>query len=77
MVRPGITGWAQVNGGKLLTVAEKNALDEWYIRNASLGLDLKIVAKTVLFMLRGERLNAETAEPEDRPKRHRRAAHGS
>jgi lipopolysaccharide/colanic/teichoic acid biosynthesis glycosyltransferase len=77
MVRPGITGWAQVNGGKLLTVAEKNALDEWYIRNASLELDLKIVAKTVLFMLRGERLNAETAEPEDRPKRHRRAAHGS
>jgi lipopolysaccharide/colanic/teichoic acid biosynthesis glycosyltransferase len=77
MVRPGITGWAQVNGGKLLTVEEKNALDEWYIRNASLGLDLKIVAKTVLFMLRGERLNAETTEIADRPKRQRRAAHGS
>ena len=35
MVRPGITGWAQVNGGKLLTPEEKNALDEWYVRNAS------------------------------------------
>lgn len=62
MVRPGITGWAQVNGGKLLTPEEKNALDEWYVRNASLWLDLKIVAMTILFMLGGERRHAETAE---------------
>lgn len=54
-VRPGITGWAQVNGGKLLSPAEKNALDEWYIRNASVWLDLKIVGKTIMFMLTGER----------------------
>ena len=54
-VRPGITGWAQVNGGKLLSPAEKNALDEWYIGNASFWLDLRIVGKTVLFMLSGER----------------------
>lgn len=55
MVRPGITGWAQVNGGNLLTAAEKNKLDEWYIRNASFWLDLKIVAKTVFVIFRGER----------------------
>jgi lipopolysaccharide/colanic/teichoic acid biosynthesis glycosyltransferase len=54
MVRPGITGWAQVNGGKLITPEEKNALDEWYVRNASLWLDLKIVGKTIVFMFGGE-----------------------
>ena len=35
-VRPGITGWAQIKGGTLLTSEEKHQLDEWYIRNASL-----------------------------------------
>jgi lipopolysaccharide/colanic/teichoic acid biosynthesis glycosyltransferase len=55
MVRPGITGWAQVNGGKLITPEEKNALDEWYVRNASLCLDLKIIGKTIVFMLGGEK----------------------
>jgi lipopolysaccharide/colanic/teichoic acid biosynthesis glycosyltransferase len=54
MVRPGITGWAQVNGGKLITPEEKNELDEWYVRNASFWLDLKIIGKTILFMLAGE-----------------------
>ena len=58
MVRPGITGWAQVNGGKLLTPEEKNALDEWYVRNASFWLDVKIVGMTALFMLGGERSHA-------------------
>ena len=33
-VRPGVTGWAQVCGGRLISVDEKNALDEWYIRHA-------------------------------------------
>jgi lipopolysaccharide/colanic/teichoic acid biosynthesis glycosyltransferase len=54
MVRPGITGWAQVNGGKLITPEEKNELDEWYVRNATFWLDLKIVGKTILVMLSGE-----------------------
>jgi len=39
---PGISGWAQVNGAKLVTTEEKQKLDEWYVRNASLWLDLKI-----------------------------------
>jgi len=63
MVRPGITGWAQVNGGKSITPGEKNALDEWYVRNASFWLDLKIIGKTALFMLRGE---SSHVEPETR-----------
>ena len=59
MVRPGITGWAQVNGGKSITPGEKNALDEWYVRNASFWLDLKIIGKTALFMLSGESSHTE------------------
>jgi lipopolysaccharide/colanic/teichoic acid biosynthesis glycosyltransferase len=59
-VRPGVTGWAQVCGGRLISVDEKNALDEWYIRHASLGLDLAILARTGVMLLTGERRN-ETA----------------
>ena len=54
-VRPGITGWAQVNGGNLVTVNEKTALDEWYIHNASLWLDLRIAGLTIRFLFTGER----------------------
>jgi len=54
-VRPGITGWAQINGGTLLSPTEKEALDVWYIRNASLWLDLRIIGLTVLTLLHGER----------------------
>jgi lipopolysaccharide/colanic/teichoic acid biosynthesis glycosyltransferase len=60
MVRPGITGWAQVNGGKLITPEEKSALDEWYVRNASLWIDLKIIGKTILFMFGGESRHTRT-----------------
>jgi lipopolysaccharide/colanic/teichoic acid biosynthesis glycosyltransferase len=54
-VRPGITGWAQIHGGNLVTTEEKGALDEWYIRHASLWLDLKIALLTVRFCVTGER----------------------
>jgi len=59
MVRPGITGWAQVNGGALLLPAEKEALDEWYIRDASPAFDLRIVAVTALSLIRGDRRSAQ------------------
>jgi lipopolysaccharide/colanic/teichoic acid biosynthesis glycosyltransferase len=55
MVRPGITGWAQVNGGTLITPIEKDKLDEWYIRNASLWLDLRILLMTVRVIFGRER----------------------
>lgn len=54
-VRPGITGWAQVNGGTLLLPKEKAALDEWYIRHASLWLDLRIIGMTFFCLVRGDR----------------------
>ena len=60
MVRPGITGWAQVNGGKLISPESKNAFDAWYVSNASVWLDLQIIGKTIVFMLGGERRHART-----------------
>jgi lipopolysaccharide/colanic/teichoic acid biosynthesis glycosyltransferase len=56
-MRPGLTGWAQVNGGQILGPAEKHALDLWYLRHASLALDLRILWLTLLVVVRGERLN--------------------
>jgi len=54
-VRPGLTGWAQVCGGKLISVDEKRALDEWYIRNASFKLDAIIALRTLGMLLIGDR----------------------
>lgn len=56
-VRPGLTGWAQVNGNTLLSDEDKIALDLWYIKNRSLWIDLVILARTVGVALRGERFN--------------------
>ncbi|MGD9657918.1 MAG: sugar transferase [Methylocystis sp.] len=58
LVRPGITGWAQLNGGRTVTAKEKDALDIWYIRHASFWLDLKIAANTLLIAVTGEKMNA-------------------
>jgi lipopolysaccharide/colanic/teichoic acid biosynthesis glycosyltransferase len=55
--RPGLTGWAQVNGGTKLSPVDKMALDVWYIRNQSLTLDLQIVLRTIAFLFRGEQVN--------------------
>src|SRR5262249_57083799 len=55
-VRPGLSGWAQVCGGKLINIDEKAALDEWYIRHASLWRDLSIVVRTTgMLLLTGDR----------------------
>lgn len=58
-VAPGLTGWAQINGGKLVSAEEKNSLDEWYVQNASLRLDAEIVWRTFLTVLRGDRRNED------------------
>ena len=53
LVRPGLTGWAQVNGRNALSWEEKFALDTWYVDNISLGLDLRILWRTAGRVLRG------------------------
>lgn len=57
-VRPGITGWAQVNGRNAISWDEKFGLDVWYVRNRSLGLDLKILAMTLAQVLRRHGISA-------------------
>ena len=58
LVRPGLTGWAQVKAGRDVSAANKAALDVWYVRNASLALDLAILAQTVRMLIVGERVSA-------------------
>lgn len=53
-VKPGITGWAQVNGRNELTWDEKFELDVWYVDNRNLALDLRILMMTVLKVIKRE-----------------------
>lgn len=53
-VRPGITGWAQVNGRNAISWEQKFALDIWYVENQSLWLDVKILFLTVLKVFKRE-----------------------
>ncbi len=62
LVRPGLTGWAQVVGGRDISPEDKAALDVWYVRNASLALDIEIVARTVPMVLLGERISRPLIE---------------
>lgn len=57
-VRPGITGWAQINGRNALTWEEKFKLDVWYVDNKSFWLDLKILLLTVKKVFMREDINA-------------------
>jgi sugar transferase EpsL len=56
-VKPGITGWAQVNGRNALSWEQKFELDVWYVHHQSFWLDLKILWLTLLKALRGEGIN--------------------
>jgi len=56
-VKPGITGWGQVNGRNAITWEEKFALDVWYVDHLSFGLDLKIIALTIWKILKREGIN--------------------
>jgi lipopolysaccharide/colanic/teichoic acid biosynthesis glycosyltransferase len=65
-VRPGITGWAQINGRNAISWSEKFKLDVWYVDNKSLWLDLKVLFLTVKKVLVKDGISAEghvTVEP--------------
>jgi len=55
-VKPGITGWAQVNGRAGIPWEERIELDVWYVDNRSLALDLRILARTARLLLTGHGL---------------------
>jgi sugar transferase EpsL len=53
-VRPGLTGWAEVNGRNALSWEDRFRLDVWYVDHVSLALDLRILASTLLKVVTGE-----------------------
>lgn len=65
-VRPGLTGWAQINGRNALSWEEKFKLDIWYVDNGSLLLDLWILVLTVVKVFRREGISAEGSATAER-----------
>lgn len=65
-VRPGVTGWAQINGRNTLSWPEKFALDIWYVDHRSFLLDLRIIARTIGKVIRRDGISAagEATMPE-------------
>lgn len=53
-IKPGITGWAQINGRDMLSVDEKARLDGYYVENMGLAMDCKCFFKTIQYVLKGE-----------------------
>ena len=60
-VKPGVTGWAQVNGRNALTWEEKFALDVWYVDHRTFGLDMKIVVLTFFKVFARTGINSDKA----------------
>ncbi len=58
-VKPGITGWAQVNGRNAISWNEKFKLDEWYVNNQSFWLDIKILLMTFIKVFKREGISQE------------------
>lgn len=60
LVRPGITGWAQVNGRNAISWQRKLALDVWYVENISFWLDMKIILLTIRKIVISEGISSGT-----------------
>ena len=60
-VRPGITGWAQVNGRNAISWQQKFEYDVWYVDHVSLSLDLKIMFKTIQKVFKRDGINSDTS----------------
>jgi len=58
-VKPGVTGWAQVNGRNSITWDERFDFDVWYVENKSFLLDLKILLMTISYVLARKHINAD------------------
>lgn len=58
-VRPGVTGWAQINGRNAISWEEKFDLDVWYVDNRSLWLDIKIIMLTLKKVVRRQDISAD------------------
>jgi len=60
-VRPGLTGWAQINGRNAVSWEEKFELDLWYVDHASVLLDMKILARTAAAVIKREGISGENS----------------
>lgn len=60
-VRPGLSGWAQVNGRNALSWEEKFELDVWYVDHVSFWLDVRIIVRTIMKVVRREGISGENA----------------
>lgn len=65
-VRPGISGWAQVNGRNAISWEEKFALDTWYVDNQSTWLDIKIIVLTLVKVFKRDGISAEGSATAER-----------
>lgn len=65
-VKPGITGWAQVNGRNAISWQEKFALDVWYVDNVSIFVDIKILFLTIVKVLKLEGISSENSATMER-----------
>jgi lipopolysaccharide/colanic/teichoic acid biosynthesis glycosyltransferase len=63
-VKPGVTGWAQVNGRAGLPWDERIELDIWYVDHRSLWIDIRVLAKTAWLLISGKGLNAGAVTPQ-------------
>jgi lipopolysaccharide/colanic/teichoic acid biosynthesis glycosyltransferase len=61
LVRPGITGWAQVNGRNAISWKQKFEYDVWYVDNISFALDVKILLRTIKNVIKSEGISSETS----------------
>lgn len=61
-VKPGLTGWAQINGRNSISWSEKFKLDVWYVDNKSIYLDFKILIKTVMKVIKRSDINQNEQE---------------
>jgi lipopolysaccharide/colanic/teichoic acid biosynthesis glycosyltransferase len=71
-VPPGVTGWAQINGGRQIAADKKGSLDEWYVRHASLWLDIRIIARTIGIVVLGD--DRHTTRPSESMETDKRSA---